>query len=147
MKILVFDDEVYISEVVKVLIKILKEMKNELEIVFKTDSAIDKIKNIDFDVIILDIMMPYKGTIYGSDETEGGIKTGSVFLIDFLIEGKFGNKNIGKKIIIFTNLSDYEEEYESKIKNILPDDVQVNISIFYKPYYEKVIDKIKSLKQ
>lgn len=142
MKILLFDDEIHTSDVMKILVKELKECNYELSLVYKTDTAIEKLQNEDYDVIILDIMMPYKDH-YSFDETEGGIKTGSIFLKEFLIDKKFGVRNLNKKIIIFTNLLYFEKEFSNTIKIILPPEFQNNIFIINKPYYQDIIDNIK----
>jgi CheY-like chemotaxis protein len=138
MRILLFDDEAgdRESEVIKSLVKSLRELDLNLDIVYDINRAIDKLNIEIYDVIILDVMIPYK-LKYDFHQTRGGLETGILFLND-IRNGTFGEKNRNTKIIVYTN---YDQETTKKKIN----DRFKDIPTISKPFKQNILKIIKEM--
>lgn len=135
-KLIIIDEEVHSSAVMLSLINYLKESnKYIIDSYDSVDEAKTSLTVVQYDYIILDIMMPHK-SIYPSEKTKGGLDTGIFFFKDLRL-GKFGDINKSTRVIIYTNVD--KDSVTLKLKDSIND-----LSIISKPYkyeIEKILSK------
>lgn len=136
MKILMLDDDVVGMEGLK---ELLKEDGYNVDFAPGPDKARELLKGEDYDLLLLDIMLPYESS-FDKWETRDGMTAG-VVLLEKLRKGEYGERNKDIRVIVYTaQTTDIELPDRLKAQAVDEDD------IFYKPgQATEILSRVKEL--